>query len=783
MWFNCSPNIFKTFLVFILWTIVQVGGECLASSPKVWNVPRDNPNFVGREDLLKSIFSGFHDEPTHTVVLSGAQGFGKSQTAKHYAHQHFGEYDIVWWFRANQYINSQFEKFALEIAPHLGLDIEKTIHTIAPERLVNLIKEAIRQKNLKCLIIFDDAEVYGDIEPYILFSHKNTIHTLVTTKNATFSEKFLQIKPFKRKDSVQYIHIFLAHEPQNAKDLLANQLSDCPVALALAVDYIKHYPGMTIERYIAQYKETQNKDKTPLSLTHTAGKKLGGSIDGYEKDLLIAIKMNLNELKKNDAAFQLLGLLSLLHRDEIPVTLVESFLQKRKSGNDLKKLMDLINQYSFIEITVAKNNKGTYMSMQELVQQIVNSLIPIPKKKELIDEGVALLKPAFSNNADKNVKAIMKDNSPLLNAIKLSNEANGIDHHNQALSSLRVRLNRVLIGGIRDLAKAKEITEHLQKDFDNHIKLLPEDKIIYNMDLFLFYRICSDFEQAIVYAQRALKLSDSQKGMYEEKLRLFSNLMIYYALVGLLDECQPFITKGEQLFTLSQSQNINAHYIFALSLFLTERGEFPKVVELIEQNKGCLEKQECHPFMHFFVRFQFAEALLKNGDIKRGKEILVSMAKLMRAYYDAEDNHFFGRLFTLEAISKLSDPNAFLEAKLLLEEAIKIYEKAYNGSEKHRNQSFAHLQLGKLFHQHKQHDEAKTHYLKSEAIFGKICKSMKVDEVSDLYKQLALLGVDTKDEGLTHIYFKKQVDVFGIDHPRVKDILLYLDKKGLVLPF
>ena len=186
MWFNCSPNIFKTFLVFFLWATIQVGG-CLASSPKVWNVPSDNPNFVGREDLLKNVFAGFHNKPTNTVVISGSQGFGKSQTAKHYAHQHFEEYDVVWWFRANQYIIPQFEKFALQIAPYLGLHIAKIIHSIAPEQLVNLIKEAIRQKNLKCLIIFDDAQAYEDIEPYVLFSHKNTIHTLLTTEKTQFN--------------------------------------------------------------------------------------------------------------------------------------------------------------------------------------------------------------------------------------------------------------------------------------------------------------------------------------------------------------------------------------------------------------------------------------------------------------------------------------------------------------------------------------------------------------------------------------------------------------------
>jgi len=781
MWFRCFPEVFRTFLVFLLWAMILIEAFS-ASLPKVWNVPLDNPNFVGREDLLKSIFAGLHHEPGNTVVINGPQGFGKSQTAKHYAHQNFEKYDVVWWFQADQYMQPQFEKFALEIAPLLDLDIEKTIHTIAPERLVSLIKEGIRQKNLKCLIIFDDAQAYADIEPYILFSHKHTIHTLVTSKNATFSERYLQIQPFHRRDSVQYIHIFLPHESQKTKELLANHLNDCPVALALAVDYIKHYPGMTIERYIAQYRETQEKEKIPLYLTHESDKKLGGSTDGYEKNLLIAIQMNLNELKRNDAAFQLLGLLSLLHRDKIPVTLVENFLQKSKSGDDFKKLIGLINHYSFIYITPANNGKGAYMSMQELVQQIVNSLIPVPVKKGLIDEGVKLLEPSFSSNADENFKALMQDNNPLLHAIKLSQEANSIDHHNQALASLRVRLNRLLIGAIRDMKSATEIAQHLQKDFDNGIKLLSEDEIVYNSDLFLFYRLSSNLDKAIVYGEKALKLSENQDGMFEEKSRLFSNLIQYYTLVGLLDECQPFIEKGDKLFDLC-CPPAQAHYIYALCFFLTERGEFPKAIELVDQNKRYLDRIEGNLFMHFFLRFQFAEALLKNGDIKRSKEILASTAKLLREYYDDEGSHFFGKLFVLEATSKLPDPKSFLEAKSLLQKGIKIYEKAYKGSDKQRHQSYPYLQLGKLLHQHQDYAEAKTHYLKCEAILEKICKSLKVEEVSELYKQLVMLGVDTKDEVLAHTYIKKQISIFDLNHPRTKEMMVYLTERGLVLPF
>ena len=37
------------------------------------------------------------------------------------------------------------------------------------------------------------------------------------------------------------------------------------------------------------------------------------------------------------------------------------------------------------------------------------------------------------------------------------------------------------------------------------------------------------------------------------------------------------------------------------------------------------------------------------------------------------------------------------------------------------------------------------------------------------------------NEDLAKIYLKKQLDTFGMDHPKSKDIALYYDEKGVVL--
>src|SRR5688572_18346007 len=112
MWLNClRPSFFKLFLV---WSFLETSSFSNLS-PLVWNAPSENPNFVGREDILHEVLNLFNKAPLKIAVISGPPGYGKTQTAKRYVYQNFAKYDVVWWFRTNQYLKPQFERFALAI--------------------------------------------------------------------------------------------------------------------------------------------------------------------------------------------------------------------------------------------------------------------------------------------------------------------------------------------------------------------------------------------------------------------------------------------------------------------------------------------------------------------------------------------------------------------------------------------------------------------------------------------------------------------------------------------
>lgn len=766
--------LFSSALIFII-------GSAYAECPKIpliWNVPGKNPNFIGREDKLKKIEEVFKKDGFKTAVLAGPSGFGKSQIAKHYVYVTSNNYDIVWWFKGNQYLTQQFEHFSENVSSEFGLNID--IKAVGHAKLISIIKDFIRKKALRCLVIFDDVHTYSDIETYIPFTHENNIHTIITTRNSNFSEPVIQINAFSSEESIQYIGRFLPKEENNFKIKLALHLASCPTSIALAIDFIKSYPGMTIEKYISRYDNIAN--TTPIN-AQDAADKLGSSTDGYKMDLYSAIKLNLEELKtKSIIAFQLIGFLSFLHHDALGTDIITNWLNATKNDKNLTEVVNLINQYSLIDVTSQSSQEKVTLRMHELIQKIINMLIPVEEKKHHIDLAVEILKPLFSDRSDLVVEKVLKDNAPFLHALRISEEADKINYHTISLSSLRVKILDVLVGIIRDFSKAEQIRQHLERDFINNIKLSKIDEILYNTNLFLFSFIYSpDFDKAIIYGKKALSLIETEEGMNEEKLRLYSNLVQYYSLIGLLDNAQEFVVLGEKYFSLSKSDAYNALYILAVATYLNERGMFDEVINLINTNEKLLKRQQAYPSMYSFTLNQLCEALVKKGDIIEAGKALRFTENVGKEFYTDEDNNFFAKLNAMNAMHNFLKKENLALSKNLLNKSLNTYNKLYCGDDKHKNQGSMHLYYGKLHYLSNDHIRAKEECLISEKIYDKVLKGKAIYDVSELYKLLAIIGLDTKDESLAQEYLKKQITTFGLNHPNTLEIITYADKRGLML--
>lgn len=149
------------------------------AAPVLWNAPPLNRYFVGREQLFKNVTEAFQ---TNTVlVITGGPGFGKSQIAKQYAHAHAALYDVVWWFKADSTLSSQFEKFATSLNLLLKESGKISLAGLSAEKMMDEAIERLRRKKWRCLLVFDNVETLENFSPY-LSVQAPPLYFLVTTR-------------------------------------------------------------------------------------------------------------------------------------------------------------------------------------------------------------------------------------------------------------------------------------------------------------------------------------------------------------------------------------------------------------------------------------------------------------------------------------------------------------------------------------------------------------------------------------------------------------------------
>lgn len=379
--------------------------------------------------------------------------------------------------------------------------------------------------------------------------------------------------------------------------------------------------------------------------------------------------------------------------------------------------------------------------MSPLSKKIDDLLTSNALTKMQLDQAVDILQPAFQDRSDAIVEIVLKDPRVFAQALKVLEVADKCAYHTLNLTTLRVRVFDVLVGIVRDFEKTELINAQLQRDFEAGISLNKVEVILYHTNLFLYKLIYRpNFEKALLFGKKTLDLIMVESEMFEEKLRLFSNFIQCYSLMGEFEEAQKFIAEGEKYFSLAASSAYQALYILAVSAYHNERGNFEATIDLIQTYRPLLEKQQAYPSMYFFTLNQLSYALLNSGHNEEGSQILEQAMIAARKFHTFEETHFFARWYALKALSQLSQPALFLSSKEMLEKSLKIYHLLYGGEVQHPTQAFVYLLLAKLFYLNKHDDQALTYSHHAKVIFTKILKGHHTFESLELEKLLSDLN-------------------------------------------
>ncbi|MFI2118156.1 FxSxx-COOH system tetratricopeptide repeat protein [Streptomyces rubiginosohelvolus] len=275
-----------------------------AGLPEVWNVPRRNPHFIGREATMTRVREALLAGRQAVVqALHGLGGIGKTQLVLEYAHRFASQYDTVWWIDAEQ--ADQIPVHYTELAARLGIAAPGagTGHT------TRTLIEHLRTRE-RWLIVLDNADEPGAFETLL---PTGPGHVLITSRNPGWKDLVPShgLDVFPRGDSVAYLTTRIPDIATQQADSLADGLGDLPLALAQAAGVIT--TGMTPERY----RRLLN-DKTTRLMAN-------GAPPGYPAHLAATVDIATARLSSaHPQATELLRLAAFLGPDPIPTAWLET---------------------------------------------------------------------------------------------------------------------------------------------------------------------------------------------------------------------------------------------------------------------------------------------------------------------------------------------------------------------------------------------------------------------------------------------------------------------------
>lgn len=754
------------------------------SQPKVCNLSRENLFFVGRENQLLMIHEFFKKDERRILAITGGPGFGKTQIAKKYALEFAGDYDLIWWFDAGQDIPSQFEKLATALNTLLP-EKEKIIpSTMSKEALIDAVKNILRLKPIQYLFIFDNAEEYARLEKFIPSAHQNfKKNVLLTSRVASVWPDKVEIGKFKREESLCLIRSTLPKEKKENMEKLAEALADYPLELSLALAFIKSHPTVSIDRYLSMHiKRLQRRGRSPNML-----------LDQYPDNSLGALEISLRYIEEeSEDSLKALFFISLLNSKDIPETYIELWLKKTNSpltaDESIKHIYDqsLLGVSETTEFNVNKKSEGQedmhYLSIHDLIHQFINEKLTLEEKKKLLEAATDVMLEVFAGLADTFTKKVTKEPIHLLHAQKLYENAMAIHYSSHKLLQLKVCIFQCLMAAFRDFEAAQLLSIDIEKDLERGLTLDPYYKALFKINKGSLEANRTNYEMAIQYMKEGLIILTPYEAYKGDKLRAISNLIQYYAMEGKSHEADKLMTKGNAIFKKLDSIIYKSFFLYVCSIILNDQGKFTESLDTLNKTNVYPMLSTDYPPIYHAILLQKIETYIKLGQLEKARKYGEELDKTLQKFY-TKKSVMLANMLLAKSFIFLLQKKELSQCISSIKEALQVYENSFRGNSKHRNQARAHLALGKAHKMNKDHKEALNAYLLSEEIYNIVLKENKIDDLSDLYKELALLGIAMKDDGLTYKYLKAHMNIFGHSHPRTQEILQSLDKNGLVAPF
>lgn len=176
----------------------------------IWGseIPFRNQYFTGREDALQRLHTQLISHNTAVIrqppeALYGLGGVGKTEIAAEYAHRYSGEYDVVWWIRADQ--EDSIRSALIGLGRRLGLrDFNPEDRDYSSRVVLDALQSG--EPYEAWLLIFDNVTRPGIVSRYI---PQGRGHVIVTSRISEWRQELrtdgIEVKEFDLAETVRFL--------------------------------------------------------------------------------------------------------------------------------------------------------------------------------------------------------------------------------------------------------------------------------------------------------------------------------------------------------------------------------------------------------------------------------------------------------------------------------------------------------------------------------------------------------------------------------------------------
>lgn len=588
---------------------------------------------------------------------------------------------------------------------------------------------------------------------------------------------------FTRKESIDYLKNCLSGAAESSVAELAEILSDYPLALTQAAAYISLFPSLSVAEYITLYKDKRKSLwKEEESIFNSAE---DNPLREYQRTVATTFTLLLEQIKEESPhALTLLEFSSILGSQDIPQALLKDWMinHRKVSDFDFHHGLSTLIKLSIFE---KKEDGESFFNIHELLQEFIRESLTKEEREHYLEEGASLISSYLLGSSYQFWDILFKNRQLDFHLASLLKFKDQYDFKSNTFIELKIKYFHYLYFFNADYQTPAKKIDLLKKEVAENSQISSLERARFLTLLGNMSTLGASYDEAIAISEEAEKILasiQSPEARDERFFLLVNNLMDFYNIKGMLKKAAEASKKAELLLPHITNATFLSLYYLIRSSQLSTSGNYNEALQHIDI---CLEKFPSTNFptyLYLSKRVIKAEILAKLEELDKALDLAKISYKGLQKIYPNEVNHKLLKAETVLSFIFLKQGKTE-DSFNLMQSIMSKFNNYFSNPYENVMQGFTHVVLGEIYERKNSLLDALNEYKKAEDIYGHIYSTIEVDDMSYLYKNLAILGEKLRDDFITQTYFQLLLKHFGRDHFRTQEVVDYLETRNLQVPW